>query len=395
MSWTRPIDLRAQLQKLWERGDLLASLVSNEALFPRRLTLKGPSSGEMTERFDEVRAWIGELRAASRYRIEMREFKHRIFGANAVPAEVWVDHFDDAMALIGQGRSCQSFRRLLEVTGQRSPALLPWLAAKPLRALALAEEWSRLLDMVAWCETHPRANIYLRQVDLPGVHSKFIEAHRGVLGELLDLVLPPSAIDAAATGVSQFAQRYGFRDKPHRIRFRFLDAAVAPVPWHDGQDITLDAQSFAALKPPVRHVFITENEINFLAFPAVPDSLIVFGAGYGFEMLSLAAWLTDCQIHYWGDIDTHGFAILDQLRSRFPQVSSFLMDRETFLASKALWGNEDKPTQRELPRLSADERALYDDLRDNRLGDKLRLEQERIGFGAVTQALVRLSQARL
>ena len=50
-------------------------------------------------------------------------------------------------------------------------------------------------------------------------------------------------------------------------------------------------------------MFITENEINFLAFPAVADSLIIFGAGYGFETLVEAAWLARCRIHYWGDID--------------------------------------------------------------------------------------------
>ena len=33
-------------------------------------------------------------------------------------------------------------------------------------------------------------------------------------------------------------------------------------------------------------MFITENEINFLAFPHVTDSLIIFGGGYGFETLA-------------------------------------------------------------------------------------------------------------
>jgi hypothetical protein len=40
-----------------------------------------------------------------------------------------------------------------------------------------------------------------------------------------------------------------------------------------------------------------------------------------------------------------------------------------------------------LSRLNEEERALYDDPRDNRLGKKLRLEQERIGFGWVENAL--------
>jgi hypothetical protein len=179
-------------------------------------------------------------------------------------------------------------------------------------------------------------------VDIPGVHSKFIEAQRGVLGELLDLALPPAAIDSSVAGVSQFARRYGFRDKPQRIRFRILDRRHALLAGDPEQDITLDARSFARIDPQVERVFITENEINFLAFPAVPHSLIIFGAGYGFEMLREAAWLSRCRIHYWGDIDTHGFAILDQLRAHFADVESFLMDRATLLAFEAQWGEEDQ-----------------------------------------------------
>lgn len=137
--------------------------------------------------------------------------------------------------------------------------------------------------------------------------------------------MPLEAIDRTASGISQFAKRYGFRDKPARIRFRVLDPEHNLLPPPPLQDITLDAESVARLDTDVTHVFITENEINFLAFPQVKNSLVIFGAGYGFEMLSKAEWLSRRHIHYWGDIDTHGFAILDQLRSRFDHVQSFLM----------------------------------------------------------------------
>lgn len=404
MSWSRPADLRAQLLKLWSRGDLLVSLVSGENLFPLRLTLKTPTSGEMSERFDEVRQWISELRAAPGYRVTLREFRHRVFGANSVPHEVWVDSLDDALNLIGKRRDAARFAALIDETRQRQPLLLDWLARRPLRVLELAEEWPRLLDIVGWLQTHPRPGVYLRQVDIAGVHSKFIEAHRGVLAELADRVLPPEAIDLAASGAGQFVQRYGFRDKPLRIRFRLLGTEQAPWATALGlknaqqapssaaapglnADITLDAASFARLEPGVSQVFITENEINFLAFPPVDNSLVIFGAGYGFDMLASIPWLARCPIHYWGDIDTHGFAILDQLRARFAQVESFLMDRATLLAFESQWGEESAQTLRDLPRLRPPEQALYDDLRDNRLRKNLRLEQERIGFGWVQAAL--------
>jgi hypothetical protein len=220
MNWTRPIELRGQVQRLWERGDLLASLVTGEGIFPRQLTLKGPGSQEMTERFDAVRVWIAELRAMPHCRVEMREFRHRLFGANALPHAIWIDTFDDALALIGKRRDAMRFQALLECTRTRAPQVLAWLAKRPLRALELADEWPRLLDIVAWLQAHPRPGIYLRQVDIPGVHSKFIESRRGVLSELLDLALPATAIDSSVTGLSQFVRRYGFRDKPQRIRFR-------------------------------------------------------------------------------------------------------------------------------------------------------------------------------
>jgi hypothetical protein len=172
------------------------------------------------------------------------------------------------------------------------------------------------------------------------------------------------------------------------VRFRWL---CAPAPgWVDGGDgdYTVSQVAFARMAPAVRRVFITENEINFLAFPPVADSLVVFGAGYGFEALAQAGWLSNCALHYWGDIDTHGFAILDQLRAHHPHAQSFLMDRQTLLQHRPQWTVEPQPTLRDLPRLSPEESALYDELRWLRLSDQpVRLEQERISFGSVCRAV--------
>jgi hypothetical protein len=158
MNWTRPEDLRTQLKKLWERGELLACLVTDETLFPKRLVLKCPTSAEMAERFDEVRVWVGEIRVMPHCRVEMREFKHRVFGANAVPQEVWIDTIEDALALVGKLRDTKRFQLLLDVTRQRQPQLLAWLAKRPIRALELSDEWNLLLEIVAWISVHPRPN---------------------------------------------------------------------------------------------------------------------------------------------------------------------------------------------------------------------------------------------
>ncbi len=381
MTWTTPADLKAQVRKLWDRGLLLASLASGEAIFPRRLTLRGPDSRELSERFPEVRTWIAQLSAeAGPYRIEWRRVNHRVLGTNEIPAAIWIDQLSDALGLIGKRRAADQFASLVELTREQQPDLLPWLERRPLQGLDLVEDWPRLLEIVAWLRQHSRPAIYLRQLDLPGVHTKLIEGHRSVLAELLDLVLSEDRIDRTQTGVGGFCRRYGFLEKPSRVRFRILDPAIRLLPVEADQDITLTQAAFASLALPVRKVFITENEINFLAFPAVTDAMAIFGAGYGFDNLATATWLHDRAVFYWGDIDTHGLAILDQLRGHLPHAVSFLMDEPTLLAHRRLWGAESQPETARLTRLNAAESALYDRLRQNHWGERVRLEQERIGF---------------
>ena len=204
------------------------------------------------------------------------------------------------------------------------------------------------------------------------------------ISELLDIVLPPEAIDAQAQGARQFEARYGALAKPPLIRFRLLDPGLHLGPLSD--IATLPAQ-FARLDLPVERVFITENEINGLAFPDTAKSLVLFGLGYGLDRLADIAWLRDKRVYYWGDIDTHGFSMLDRLRAKLPQAESFLMDRETLMQHQSHWSHESGQHDAVLARLTRAETALYDVLRSNQLGKGVRLEQERVGYGWLEQAL--------
>lgn len=388
MSWTTSADLRAQVQRLWDRGELLRATVADAVSWPLRLALKTPSAADLSERFEAVREWVCALQQTPQIRIEWREWKHRVQGMQRLPAAVWLDKLQDALAFIGKTRQAQGFDALWQQTQAMQPALLAWLSRRPILALDLAERWDRLLAVVAWLQAHPRPGVYLRQVDVPGVDSKFIEAHRSVLAELLDLVLPPDAVETQAIGLAQFNRRYGLLDKPVRIRFRLLDPALPSLPGCAGlPDIALDAASFASLTLPVERVFITENETNFLAFPKLDRAIVLFGAGYGWEALARARWLLHCSVDYWGDIDTHGFTILDQLRGNFPHAASLLMDRETLLAHRTHWGEESDPVRHDLLRLTPEEKGVYDDLRFDRHQPRLRLEQERVGFGWLHERL--------
>lgn len=266
-------------------------------------------------------------------------------------------------------------------TAARAPALTIWLAKRPLAALEEGAVWTGILDVVTWFRDHPRCGLYLRQIDIPGVDTKFIEERKPLLTELLDLALPPEAIDAGWRG---FERRYALRPEPNSIRFRVLDPRLAI---QGLTDLSAPAYELAQLRLAAACVFITENEINGLSFPDVPGGIVIFGLGYGLDRLAEIEWLRGRPLCYWGDIDTHGFAMLDRLRAIFPAAESLLMDRETFAMHSHLWVREGAPYLGELERLHEAERALYDDLRGNRLGERVRLEQERIGFRWVERAV--------
>ncbi len=343
----------------------------------------------MLDRFDDVREWIRTLEhgSGSGYEIVWTEIEHRQLGRNRVPAGLVVPSRQHAVRLIGKARQAERFDALAATTLDQFPQLRPWVVKKPLLLLEHADSWERVLSVLGWFKEHRRAGIYIRQIDVRGVDTKFVESHKGLLVELLDLVLSPETVDPTAG--RRFEARYGLRAKPPLVRFRILDSKhrIAGL-----SDLTTTVSELARLELPVRRVFITENEINGLAFPDFADSAVFFGMGYTLDRLADIPWLTAKDLHYWGDIDTHGFAILDRLRASFPAARSLLMNRETLLEHGPLWVTESSRHLGPLARLTLEENALYEELAADRLGKSVRLEQERIAYGWVEAALDKLAR---
>jgi hypothetical protein len=389
-SWTTPGELRDQVLRIWTRGKILVAMMTNETLFPLTLSIRRPAAKEMGASFEAVRGWIRELEENSRacrgfgYDIEWTEINHRQLGRNRMPGRVTVPTEGDALRLIGKEKPARQFRELADVSTERFPNLADWLARRPFVMLDHGQDWKKILNVLAWFRDHPRSNLYLRQVDITGVDTKFVEARKPLLSELLDIVLERNADPVPGAIPQSFEQRYGLRTKPPLVRFRVLDRDIAI---RGLLDLTIPASDFAALDIAARHVFITENDVNGLAFPDFPEAIVIFGLGYSVDLLSSATWLSNAHIHYWGDIDTHGFAILDRLRAKFPNVHSLLMNRDTLLAHRSLWGREEVPSRAALSRLDPEEQGLFDDLVHDRLGEKVRLEQERVSYALLEKAL--------
>jgi hypothetical protein len=376
--WTRPDDVRAALGRKWASGALLTKLATDQDWEPLVFPLRGPAAGVIGERLGEVREWVGEWEQARRgpLRVEYKKVGGRHVGSNVIPCRAWIDGYDQAWALLGVGADVGRFAELAEQARASCPRVLPWLTRHPMKALLLHDRWDRLLATVRWIDQRQRPGMYLRQVDVPGVDTKFIERHRGVLAELLDLQLDHERVDS---GAPDFEGRYRFRGKPAYVRFRCAGRGFS--------ELTVLTGEFTAKPAGIERAYVVENEITYLAFPCPADAIVIWGRGYAVPVLEPLAWLADIDVAYWGDIDTHGFAILDRLRQRFPRARSMLMDRTTLLAHRSQWVVESSPSTAGLSCLDAEETALYRDLVADALGPSVRLEQERVRFAAIEQAV--------
>jgi hypothetical protein len=376
-SWTTPATVRESAGK--KVVGWLSSYVAGEEFDPVRFPIRGPAAAELGGRYDEARRWAADWDRAARgpLRVEYKTVGGRSFGANDIPAAAWLDSYDHAWDATGSRARARALAAMTERTRSVHPALLPWLARRPLRALDLADCWDRLLAVTSWVLARDTAGLYLRQVDIPGVDTKFIGRHRGVLAELLDLVLPSGRVNVTGDG---FEERYGFLRKPGYVRFR------CSIPVSGFTELSVRADELTAPPPGTRRAFIIENEITYLAFPLPAQAIVIYGSGYAAGQFGQLAWLADLDLVYWGDIDTHGLAILSRVRHRFPHARSILMDEATLLAHRSQWGSEPDPTSAALTRLTAAEQSLYFSLLNGTYGERLRLEQEFISFASVAAA---------
>lgn len=377
---------------------MLREVLEPSGLYPRRRPLKRPTAAALRSDYAAASVWAAELfAAAGPFSLETAEVGRTTVGANQLPAAAVFSKAEAEIAFVGKAKDAARFVELAGGLASLHISFRGWALKRPHKLLELGPDALTAARVALWLKDNPEPGIYVRQLSLPGVHTKFIENHRAVISELAmglqvdpshtkieptDDSLPDSSAEPgsllgltpARTPAARFAAGHGFRHPPELVRFRLLDPAVPLL--GRVRDLTVTAEAFSTLSLPVTNVLITENLVNFLALPERLDTLAIYGGGYGFSSLRDAGWLRDCAVLYWGDLDTHGFRILDQLRAVHPHVVSVLMDEATLLAHRDAWVSEPTPSKAPLSRLTSDESTLYEGLRRDAFGTSVRLEQE-------------------
>jgi hypothetical protein len=377
--WTTPDDIAAKVRRRWDDGTLLRAYASNAPFKVIDMPIRGPKPSEIGEDLGAVRDWVARLDAGRhhdrRYTLQWQIVGGRHIGRNKLPTRAIVSTFDQASALLGVRDTVRRFDEVLAITGDH-PAVREWAAAYPHRSLELHDEMPRLVAAHAWLDAHRNSGRYLREISAPGVDTKFAEKHRGVLAVIL-------AVPATPTG---FLSGLGLRSKPELVRLRPAPTLGLPAP---ATELAMRAAELVELSIKPRSAIVVENEITYLSVDVPEDGIVIWGKGFDVDRVGRLPWLADVSVTYWGDIDTHGFAILDRLRAWLPQTESTLMDRATLVAHRDRWVDEDRPTKAALSRLAPEEHELYEDLVADSLGQRVRLEQERIDWAWASERLAR------
>lgn len=394
LGWSTSEEIKSTLRDKWDKGAFLNG--EETGLFPLQISIKGPTAKEITENFTEAQKWVADFEVLSENvcaQVVWVERSHRLSGKNRFPVKIHIQSANDLAAFINRALEWKNWNLALGLVETLIPELLPYWKLHAGKCLELSMDLiklDKLLSVCKWCRSYiheQKDRIYIRQIPLEGIHTKFVEANKSVLATWLDFLCPENLVNMTYNKGSDFAKRYGFLDKPQLVRVRILDSKK----YLQGlSDLSLVAEELAQFDLGISTVFICENNVTCLSFPLVPDSILIFGAGYGFDALAEISWLHSKQMYYWGDLDTNGFCILDQLKGHFPHVQSFLMDEKTLRANKEYWSREGSLSCRNLTNLNPYEYDTYQGLCNQKWGDHVRLEQELVPMNSVSTVLMEM-----
>jgi len=369
-----PADALARLRKRWPR--LRAEGLLDTGNGPERIPLFPPTQEQADLRWEHFGRWIAAWQACTD--VETRQVAWSRLGNQSLPSH-WM--FDDATAVadaLGEGRRWQQARHALQGFRACWPdeaALHQRLATGFFDTLADTPEadMQRIQRVLQWLHRNPRSGLYPRQIPVAGIDSKWLQGHRRMLGEALSALGAEPAV--------RFEQRAGLRTAPETVRFRLLDPALS-ARLGGLSDVVVPVEEFQRLQLPVRQVLMVENLQTGLACGPLPGTLLLMAKGYAVEFARSTPWLHDLPVHYWGDIDTHGFVILHRLRACLPHARSLLMDEATLLSCPADRRGTEPRMHRatRLANLTAQEQSLYSRMRQGVHGPAVRLEQERIDW---------------
>lgn len=374
-------EIKKKAFKLYNNGTLFRNFLEQGNLFPFEIKLKKLKQNDIQNNFTKIHNEIQGLESKN-FHINYKDFHFKLLSTQKLPIEIVFQTENELLKFIDKKAEFDRFVDIYEKTMQIFPQLEALMNQKPFLFLECEIILERVFLVCSFFMENPKPNIYLRELSISGIDTKFVEQNKKIVDTFLSILLDENNFEKDRTKLSN----YGFEKKYHLkyplplVRFRILDEALNICAL---SDLSVTIEEFKRVNVAAKNVFIVENKKTMLSFIDVKESIVIFGGGYGVEILKDVDWLSKKNIFYWGDIDSDGFAILSMLRGYFPKTVSIFMDKKTidqFVEYSVL--QEQLPLKMELCNLTEEEANIY-----NSLQDGFRLEQERIHISYIKEKI--------
>ena len=354
-----------------------------EGQWPLEIPLGIPTERAALKQVEGVSVWVNAWQDWQGVgTLSWRERRWKTLSVQRLPEKLVLQGPEEVALWVGQSARWERAQSRYQVLTARWPALARQL---PRYFDVLADysdaDFHQLIAMLDWISLNPRSNLYPRQIPVAGVDSKWLDARKGLISDLI------ATLQGDQTSDRDFFRRCGLRAMPQLMRMRVLDPYLRACLGGLG-DISAPCQEVARIGIRPKHVFVVENLQTGLAFDDLPGAVVIMRLGYAVDVLGQISWLQQAKCIYWGDIDTHGFAILNRARTYIPDLTAVLMDESTLMSHRDLWVEEkDQHASTELPLLTGTEQKLYQSIKGNIFGQQVRLEQERIRWDVAWDAI--------
>jgi len=305
------------------------------------------------------------------YTLEFQRVKTKYLGTQDLPVSIYFGTQQDFLKFLGKEKEVELFKESIEKIIGAFPELHEWAIKNPIRVTINQAQWDNILKVCQYFKQNPNPNMYIRELPV-NVHTKFIERNKGIIKELLDILLSKYINNEH----KEFEKRFNLKFSEPLVRFKILDKEISQKYFSGIDDLAIPVSQFETLNFPIKRVLVVENKTTLyttLTLPKMDSTIAIFGSGFSVHNLKNVKWLSILELLYWGDIDVQGFEILSQFRSYFPHVQSLLMDKTTF--EKFFENDKGTPTIVSTKlHLTESEQQLYIILKTN----NWRLEQEKI-----------------
>jgi len=404
-----PVDLRAWASQ--RLSNQRRAWLDGGGNWPLQRSLVPPTAIDIRDNLSSVRQWTSawsSFALPSGVTVTRESRAMRGIGSQTLPINII---FDSPRAVAAIAGSLESWDK---VTRRRGRLLEIWPDLVQRNVLGRLYDWldqatdedlDRLIAVSRWVLDYPNSGLYLRQLPVPGVDTKWVEGgQRRAIAQLVSMLRGEEG--ATADTEKDFLRLCGLKAPAQRIRIMVLCPQLR-VQVGGVRDLYAPVQELANIPWQPRTTIFVENLACSYSLPDLPSAIALVGLGRAVSLAADLPWIHRSRSLYWGDIDTDGLEILSLARGCFPELHSLLMDRETLMQYPKRWVPEPAPNERaDRSRLTTEERGLYDELLANDwnasgwefvaddwkargwdLSRRVRLEQERLDWPQVEFAL--------